>query len=125
MSDSKVGITIPEEMIRGLVAAEIVARMNACGGGKMMIEAIVHRAFTEKRNSYDNTTVFDSMITEMLRAVVKEVMNEWLATNREAIKASLFKLLEKNKKQKLLELVDRFAAGLGHVYTNVELTVKE
>lgn len=121
MSESQVSIKVPEELIRGLVVAEIAAAMTKSGGSQRMFEELVRHALDRKENHYDRENAFEKQLRGMIDEVAREVMKEWLAQNKAAIKAAFQRALEKNKKNVLIKLVDQITTGLTWISPNVTL----
>ncbi len=122
MSDSKVEIKIPEQMVTNLVQAEIV---NALGQQEKLIAGVVQSALAQKAERCSNQTIFEKQVCEMIRDVAKECWEEWLVENRERIKVALVAELNKGKSKKLKEFVDKLIDGLGGFYASVSVTFKD
>ncbi len=102
---TEVGIAIPTDMIRGLVAAEIA---KALGDPTQVVESVVRAALAAEcrcakcKNSYrDKLTGFECQTRGALEAVAVEAVREWVAREAPKVKEAIVRELEKNKQRRL------------------------
>ena len=120
MSDSKLEINVPEEMIKTIVMAEVA---NSLGGKDKIIRDTVNAILTAKENNYGNSQTvvmkqFKEMVKEEARVIVKELINE----KRSEIKAEVQRQLStKAWGKKASEAV---ISGMKDAYMSINISFK-
>ncbi len=104
-----IAIQIPDDMIQNVILAEVA---KTIGGIEGVIEAVVREVVCYKKSTYDQDTVFDTQVKEMIRNACKETFVAWLAENKEAIKKALLVQLNKGKQRKLKEIVEQLSSDM-------------
>lgn len=119
MSKSEVSISIPDDLIKTLVMAEVSA---ALGKQDQIIAAVVKNAIEAKKDHYSRQTIFEEQVHEQIRAVAVEAFKGWIGDNAEKIRVAILRELEKNKKR----LADDLAKALvdGRFYVKPTISVE-
>jgi hypothetical protein len=105
MSDSKIEINVPTQLIEDMVRAKIVEQITE-GGGKELVRRIVEQACDAKKASYCSQTRLQEAFEEMIRDEAKKIMKLWIEENRELLKASFMEELTKRKNARIKQLAD-------------------
>jgi len=125
MPDSNVKITIPEDMIKGIVLAEM---SKALGDKEELMRSVVAAAMSRKKNNYDRHTVFESMVGDSIRNAAMEAFKEWMDQNKDKIKAALLAHLNKAKQKRLREMVEQMVDPNGikfRCFANLDLRMPD
>jgi len=119
----QVSVPFPQEIIDTQVRLAVAEALGK--DPRALIEAVVKVAVGAKVNSYDRETIFQRAVGEMIQGVAKEVFGEWIAENREAVKAAVVKQMR--LKSGLAEsIAQRVAEGFAKsLYVSVSLTISE
>ncbi|MFZ5440431.1 MAG: hypothetical protein ACOZQL_10500 [Myxococcota bacterium] len=118
MANNELKLEIPQDIITSIVKAQVIASL---GKSEELIAGVVQQAITQKRNHYDKTTIFEEQVSEMIRGVAVECFKEWLAENREKVRAEMRKQLTAQKGKLITDLVDGFTKKLTNIYPTVAL----
>jgi len=122
MANNELKLEIPQDIITSIVKAQVIASL---GKSEQLVAGVVQQAITQKRNHYDKTTIFEEQVSEMIRGVAVECFQEWLAENREKVRAEMRKQLTAQKGKLITDLVDGFTKKLTNIYPNVALNFGE
>lgn len=120
MSKSEVSIAIPDDLVRGIVTAELA---KALGNKEELVTAVVRAAIQRKANSYDRTTVFEDEVAKAITEVARAGFQEWLAEHVGMVKAALRRELERNKKRFVDELTKALLDGRFYVKPNITVEI--
>lgn len=116
MSKSEVSIALPDELIKGLVMAEMA---KSLGNREEMIRAVVSAAFNIKADNYDRRTLFEKQTHEAIVNMASNAFKEWLTENAAMVKAAVLRELNKRK----AHFADQLAASLLDGRFNVSSTI--
>ena len=120
MSKSEVSIAIPDDMIKGIVMAEMSSRL---GNKEELLRAVVSAAFNAKSpNHYRGETLFQIEIEKAINDAAIQAFRSWLAENAEQVKAAVLRELNKRKKH----FADSLAKALldGRFYVKPTISVE-
>lgn len=108
MSDSKVEIKIPEQMVSDLVRAELAKHL---GQSEQLIDSVIKAAFAAKRrDAYSSDkSIFEEEVAEMIRQEGTKLFKEWLEENRAKLRAAFVRALKAGGFEKI---VDSLVKGL-------------
>lgn len=115
-------LEIPQEIIRSVVQAQVVA---ALGKSEDLIRAVVQQAMEQKKDSYSRTTVFEDSCAVAIREVSVEAFKEWLAENKEKVRAEMRRQLTAQKSKIITDLVDGYTKNLATIYPSVTLNFEK
>jgi hypothetical protein len=123
MTDSNVQIKIPEQMITGLVMAEMV---KALGNQDQLIAAVVKAAIEAKDpQGYSRETIFHKAVCDMIREEAEAAFKSWLEANRERVRKAMLTELESGKGKRIRQIVDGLVSRLTEYDMSVSLSVRE
>jgi len=94
MSDSKVEIKVPDDLIRATIMAEVAKSLP---NRDKMIEEMVKQILGAKQNSYDKETEFEKVTRDLIKDQAKGIMKEWLEENKPRIRAALLKEMNRTR----------------------------
>jgi hypothetical protein len=120
VSKSEVSIQIPDELIKGIVMAEM---SKALGNRDDLIRGVVAAAFTAKDpNSYGRETIFEKQVKEAINNMAAEAFKTWLAENAAKVKEAVLRELNKRK----AHFADQMATALleGRFYVKPTISVQ-
>lgn len=117
MSKSEVSIALPDELIKGLVMAEMA---KALGNREELIRGVVAAAFNMKdKDSYGRETIFEVQTKKAITEMATVAFKEWLTENAAVVKAAVLRELNKRK----AHFADQLAASLLDGRFNVSSTI--
>ncbi len=121
MSDAKLEMKIPAQLIENTILTELVKQMP---NKEQFTEQLVLQMMRHKANSYDRETVFQAACREMVLTEARKIFGEWLDQHREMIRKSLTKYLTKNKSEMVHQIAKNMADGIASYSASVVLKVQ-
>lgn len=121
MSQQQIGISFPNQLIEDLVRAAVVREL---GQQEKLIEGIVSAALKQKESSYDKETLFQKMVSKMIRDVAEESVHEWVQQNKERIQAAFIAHLNSPSGEVVNKLVNGMVDGLSNYSIRVNFDWK-
>lgn len=121
MSQQQIGISVPNQLIEDLVRAAVVREL---GQQEKLIEGIVSAALKQKESSYDKETLFQKMVSKMIRDVAEESVHEWVQQNRERIQTAFIAHLNSPSGEVVTKLVSGMVDGLSNYSVRVNFDWK-
>lgn len=118
MTDSKVQMHIPEELISDMIRGEIVRSMPNKGE---LVASIVRQSLNEKSRGYGNGTKFGEAVNSLIRKEAEKIFAEWVEENRGLIRKAFEHDLLKNKQRHLKTLAAAMVDGIKHFSISVSL----
>lgn len=118
MADSSLNIKLPQELIENTIRVEMVKQL---GNHQELMEGIVKAALSAKENNYSHEpTIFLKKVQEMIRTEAQNAFRDWVEENRPAIRQALLEALNRDRKQRIAEIVDTIVNSLGRHQIHVE-----
>ncbi len=123
MTDSRVEIKVPEDLIKTLVATEIANAISKDGGAERFVELVVQQAVIQKKNNYDSRSILDDAFHEMVRKEAVNVMQAWIEQNRSMLHDAMIRFLNDKKRQYIGLIAERLVAGLAYIDPKIHLHI--
>ena len=120
MAEQQIVMKVPEEIIDAQVRSAVAQALGK--NPDVLVRAIVDRAIEKKQDGYSRTTIFQDELDEMIRAVAKESLAEWLEELRPEIRKQVRATLDKRKKEQVAKMADRLLDSLSNAsfYVNIK-----
>ena len=120
MSKSEVSIAIPDELIKGLVMAEMA---KALGNREELIRGVVAAAFQLKADNYGRETLFERQTKEAITKMASEAFKQWLEENTAKVKEAVSRELNKRKTEFVNQLATALLDGRFYVRPTIGVTI--
>lgn len=121
-ADQQIGISVPAQLIEDLVRAAIVREL---GNQQALVEGIVNQALKKKENSYDKETLFQAEVSKQIREIAKQIVAEWVITQKDQIKAAMMKHLQSADGLAIKKLVEGLVDGVSKYSVSVQFHWKD
>lgn len=79
---------------------------------KVLIEAIVEKALIKKEHSYDQRTILQTEIEQMISSAAREEFKKWLDKNRSIVATAIRKRLTTEKEDIIKMVADKLVDGM-------------
>lgn len=110
MSGNTVSITLPSEITKDIVNAQIKAAVVTAlaKDPEKLVTAVVDAAMKQKpeRGYSSDPPIWDTMVNEMIRDAAKIAFKEWLDENAEMIKRKVRERMNREKSAFIAKTVD-------------------
>ena len=113
-----------EETVEGEIRAAIAKALGK--NPEALVRQVVDLAMTQKKNSYDKTTIFQAAVNEMIRRAAKEELKAWLEEKSGEIRAALAARLNEDEGVFVNTVAKNVCDGLASsFYVRAELRARD
>lgn len=111
MSTGNVSVSLPAEITRDIVTAQIRAAVVAslASDPEKLVRAVVDAAMAQKVDNWRDRTIWDDQINQAIREAAQGALQEWITDNMTMIRKAVRTRLDKEKRGILEKLVDSIA----------------
>lgn len=94
-----------KEIINPVLTAAVV---EALGDSKKLIEAIVEKALTQKKDYYDKQTTFEQATMNAIHSAARVAFDKWLREKEHDIQLAVFEALNREEGAVIKAIVEGF-----------------